>query len=548
MTGARMPIYVANFVLMDYGTGAVMAVPAHDQRDFEFAKVYNLPLIPVVQPEGEPPLQVETMAAAYEGRGTMINSGEYDGMDSEEFKKVIAARFEKESKGGPTTHYRLRDWLISRQRFWGAPIPIVYCDKCGTVPVAEKDLPVALPAEVEFDVTGGSPLPKLDWWVNTKCPRCGGEAKRETDTMDTFVESSWYYERYASPHCATGPFDPKEVEYWLPVDQYIGGIEHAVLHLLYSRFYTKVLRDLGYVKYGEPFVNLLTQGMVLKESQRCPEHGYLFPEEAKDDKCLRCGKDVTVGRREKMSKSKKNVIDPEEMIKRYGADTLRLYLLFEAPPDKEIEWSEDRIQGVHRFINRVWAFAARWMEEFRKAADRGLTGADFASAPADMKDLYAKINRAVKDATERVNQWMFNTALASLMELLNDLSGFQPGDGPDREKRVALLAMGFERLVMLLNPFCPHLAEELWRELGYEIGTFKLPWPGYDPKALVKDTVEVVLQINGKVRSKISVPASAGQDELRAAALADPRVIELIGGKPVKKAIVVPGKLVNIVI
>ncbi|HUT54285.1 MAG TPA: leucine--tRNA ligase [bacterium] len=548
VTGRRMPIYVANFVLMDYGTGAVMAVPAHDQRDFEFAKKYQLTIIPVVQPADEAALDAATMTEAYEGPGTMINSDEYGGMGNEEFKKAIAARLEKEMMGGATVNYRIRDWLISRQRYWGAPIPIVYCEKCGTVPVRVTDLPVALPAEVEFDVTGGSPLPKLDWWMNTSCPQCGGPARREPDTMDTFVESSWYYERYASPHCDTAPFEQDEVEYWLPVDQYIGGIEHAVLHLLYSRFYTKVLRDLGYVKFDEPFTRLLTQGMVLKESYKCAEHGYLFPSEVKDLKCPSCGKAVEVGRKEKMSKSKRNTVDPEEMVNKYGADTMRLYLLFEAPPDKEIDWSEERIQGMHRFLSRAWSFAARQIEGMKESRWDDRVGADFMNGPADEKALYQKTHQAIKDVTDRIERWMFNTAIASLMELFNAMVSFEPGEGGGRERRRGLLRWSFERFLTMLNPFCPHFAEELWGELGYPASTFKLPWPDFDPAALKQEIFELVLQVNGKLRAKVEAPVDAGEDELKRIALGHERIQALLDGKKPRKVVAVVNKLVNVVI
>jgi leucyl-tRNA synthetase len=546
MTGRRMPIYVANFVLMDYGTGAVMAVPSHDQRDFEFAARYRLPVIPVVQPPDAPPLSAEEMTAAYEGSGTMINSGEYDGMDNEQFKKVIAARFEREDRGGPTVNYRLRDWLISRQRFWGAPIPILYCEKCGTVPEAKDRLPVTLPAEVELEQTGGNPLARLDWWVNTACPRCGGPARRETDTMDTFVESSWYFDRYASPHYDQGIFRPEEVGYWLPVDQYIGGIEHAVMHLLYARFFTKVLRDLGLVQFDEPFTRLLTQGMVLHESLKCPEHGYLYPAEVKDYKCPTCGREVVVGRKEKMSKSKRNTVDPEEMVRRYGADTVRLYLLFEAPPDKEIDWSEDRIQGMFRFLHRVWAFAARHMDGM-KAADTTAPFA-FGEAEAAERELYRRAHQAVRDVTDRVERWMFNTAIAAQMELFNEMAGFEPGNGPDRERRYALLRFAFERFLLMLNPFCPHFTQELLAELGVPGSAFRLPWPGHDPRALARQEFELVLQVNGKLRGRVQAPVDAGDDELKRIALAHDRVRELLAGKEPRKVIVVKNKLVNVVI
>jgi len=551
VTGRLMPIYVANFVLMDYGTGAVMAVPAHDQRDFEFAKKYGLDIVPVVQPPDQPALEADAMTEAYEGPGTMMNSEQYDGISSEDFKKVISERLAAEGMGGPSVNYRIRDWLISRQRFWGAPIPMVHCPKCGAVAVKKDDLPVELPAEVEFEVGGSSPLPGLDWWVNVECPSCGGPAWRETDTMDTFVESSWYFERYASPHCDHAPFDEKEVGYWMPVDQYIGGIEHAVMHLLYSRFYTKVLRDLGYVNFDEPFTRLLTQGMVLKESYRCEEHGYIFPEQVKEGRCPHCGRELEIGRKEKMSKSKRNTVDPQEMVDRYGADTMRLYLLFEAPPDKEIEWSEERIQGMHRFLNRVWGLFARHVEGM-KAAHFDLEGYDFLSGPKDEKELFRKTHQAVRDVTDRIERWMFNTAIAALMELFNQMSSFDPGQGDGRDRRAALLRWSFERFITMLNPFCPHLAEELWHELGHEGTIFRLPWPGFDESALARKSFELVIQVNGKVRAKVSAPVDAGKQDLEEIAITNQQVKSYIesymDGRPIKKVIVVPNKLVNLVV
>ena len=547
MTGRRMPIYVANFVLMDYGTGAVMAVPAHDQRDFEFAKVYGLDIVPVVQPKDQDELKTESMTEAYEGPGTMFNSDEYDGMDNVEFKKAISDRLEKEMKGGASVNYRIRDWLISRQRFWGAPIPVIHCDICGIVPVPKKDLPVELPAQVEFDVEKGNPLPHLDWWVNVKCPKCGKPSKRETDTMDTFMESSWYPMRYTGINCETGPFDEEEVHYWMPVDHYIGGIEHAVMHLLYARFYTKILRDLGYIKFDEPFTNLLTQGMVLMEIYKCPEHGFLVPKEVKDNKCPICGAEVTVEPRKKMSKSKKNTVDPEDMVNKYGADTMRLYLLFEAPPDKEIDWSEDRIQGMSRFISRIWAFSRKHMDSM-KNVDSSKLDFDLENAPEDEAALYRKTNVMVKEVTDRIERWTFNTAIAGMMELFNQFSGFDPAKGESKEARYALMRYSFERFMMLLAPFSPHLVEELWSELGNETCATALSWPGFDQKALIEDTFTLVLQVNGKVRAKVEAPMGAGKDELEKIAFTNDRIKEYTDGKDIRKVIAVPNKLVNVVV
>ncbi len=548
MTGRRMPIYVANFVLMEYGTGAVMAVPAHDQRDFEFSRVYGLDIVPVVQPPGQEALEASAMTEAYEEPGVMMNSGEYDGMDSLEFKKVITDRLARENRGGASTHYRLRDWLISRQRFWGAPIPVVHCPECGVVPVPKDQLPVALPAEVEFDFEVGNPLPRLDWWINVDCPKCGRPARRETDTMDTFVESSWYYERYASPHCDTAPFDDGEVHYWLPVDQYIGGIEHAVLHLLYSRFFTKVLRDLGYVKFDEPFTRLLTQGMVLKESVKCPEHGYQFPQEVKDYKCPVCGKDVEIGRKEKMSKSKKNTVDPEEMVKTFGADTVRLYLLFEAPPNKEIDWSENRIQGPNRFIHRVWNLAVSRVEKIKDVSASDAAKYDFLAGPSDEKELFIKTHETARDVTDRIERWTFNTAISALMEQFNALADFDLEGGDDPARRKVLFRWSLERFLAMLGPFCPHLAEEIWSALGAKESAFHLAWPDFDEAMTARDTFELVIQVNGKVRARVNAPVDAKKEELEKIALANERIQDFIKGREIRKVIAVPNKLVNVVV
>ena len=361
-----MPVYVANFVLMEYGTGAVMAVPTHDQRDFEFAKKYGLDLIVVIQPEGEA-LDPKTMTQAYVEEGIMVNSQQFNGMKNTAAMEKITAYLEQQGLGKKAVNYRLKDWGISRQRYWGNPIPVIYCDACGIVPVPEKDLPVVLPRDVAFTGMGQSPLARSPGFVNTVCPHCASPARRETDTMDTFVESSWYFARYACPDYDTGPLDAAKVQYWMPVDQYIGGIEHAVLHLLYARFFTKVLRDLGLVKVDEPFVNLLTQGMVCKETQRCETHGWLYPEDAENGACKQCGSPVQVGRIEKMSKSTRNVVDPEQLIQKYGADTARLFCLFAAPPERDLEWSDQGVEGAYRFLSRVWRLVAEYRDELATA-------------------------------------------------------------------------------------------------------------------------------------------------------------------------------------
>ena len=585
MTGKKIPIYVANFVLMDYGTGCVMAVPAHDQRDFEFAKVYGLPIIPVVQPPDQPPLTPENMTEAYTGEGIMINSGPYNGMRSEEFRQLIAEKLAEEGRGGPAVNYRLRDWLISRQRYWGAPIPVIYCEKCGMVPVPEDQLPVELPLDVEFDPElTGNPLDRAEQWINTTCPNCGGKAKRETDTMDTFVESSWYFARFACANYEQGMFEPKAVDYWMPVDQYIGGIEHAVLHLLYARFYTKVLRDLGLLKVDEPFERLLTQGMVIKESFSCPGHGvlspeqitkdnkckicgapvgeqvleegkppvkvckghgYFYPDEIPDLKCPVCGLPIETGRKEKMSKSKKNIVDPQELIERFGADTVRLFCLFAAPPEKEIDWSDEGVMGCYRFLNRVWTLVHRHLEGLSRVS--GKEKFDFLSGREDEIKLFRKIHRTIKECTERIEKFLFNTAIASIMELYNQMASFEPKDG-EEEKRYALLRKGIETILILLYPFTPHLCEELWEKLGNETLLAKTGWLKYDEQALEEEKFLLVVQVNGRVRARIEASRKANQKELEELALSHPNVQAHIKGKELKKTVYVPEKLLNLVV
>ncbi len=512
-TGKRIPIYVANFVLMDYGTGAVMAVPAHDQRDFEFAKAYNLPIVEVIAgPDG--PIGPENMTEAFTADGVLINSGPFTGLDSATAREKIPEELERMGLGKKTVSYRLRDWGISRQRYWGAPIPMVHCPDCGVVPVKEEDLPVELPLNVTVSPTGASPLPELEEWVATTCPNCGGPARRETDTMDTFVESSWYFARYACPDYTEGPLDPVRTSYWMPVDQYVGGIEHAVLHLLYARFFTKVLRDLGMLNVDEPFTRLLTQGMVIKDGA-------------------------------KMSKSKGNVVDPDEMVERYGADTVRLFMLFAAPPAQDLEWSDRGIEGCYRFVQRLWrvglevAQMARGMEPYAGGTE----------LPAGLKDLYAKAHETIKRVTEDMNRQKFNTAVAALMELVNEMSkATQDKALTSQPQAPAVLKAAALAAVKLISPMAPHLAQELWEELGGEGLVMDEPWPSYDEAALVKQTKLVVVQVGGKVRAKLNLPAEAGDEELKAAALADERVKKFIAGKEVKRVIVVKGKLVNIVV
>ncbi len=538
VNGAKMPVFLANFVLMGYGTGAVMAVPTHDQRDFEFARKYDLPMQVVIQPDGEV-LDPATMSEAWEGSGAMVNSGSFDGLDNATGKEKISAAIEAQGSGQRSVNYRLRDWLVSRQRYWGTPIPVIYCDDCGAVPVPEQDLPVELPTDIEFTGEGGSPLAKLESFVNTTCPKCGQPARRETDTFDTFVESSWYFLRYASPHCDTAPVDQSAVDYWLPADQYIGGVEHAVMHLLYARFWTKILRDLEMISLDEPFENLLTQGMVCMETRSCPEHGWLYPEEIKNDRCSRCDAVAVTGRNEKMSKSKKNVIDPDGLINRYGADTARLFTLFAAPPEKDLEWNDQGVEGCFRFLNRVWRLVYDNLATIEDAGDVDATMLQPAA-----RDLRRQVHRTIKKVTQDIDgSFHFNTAIAAVMELVNALYA-----APDKEGSPEVLREGIESVVRLLAPFVPHLCEELWHNLGYENCLEESGWPVWDEDALVSDTLLIIVQVNGKVRGKVTVPADADKDLVEATALADANVVRFLEGKDVRKVIVVPGRLVNLVV
>ncbi|MGK2944499.1 MAG: leucine--tRNA ligase [Desulfuromonadales bacterium] len=538
VNGAKIPVFLANFVLMGYGTGAVMAVPTHDQRDFEFARKYGLPMQVVIQPEGET-FDPDTMTEAWEGPGRMVNSGSFDGLDNAAGKQKISEALEARGAGQRSVNYRLRDWLVSRQRYWGTPIPIIYCDGCGAVPVPEEDLPVELPVDIAFSGEGGSPLANLASFVNTSCPKCGQAARRETDTFDTFVESSWYFLRYASPHCDTSPIDASAVDYWLPADQYIGGVEHAVMHLLYARFWTKILRDLDMITLDEPFENLLTQGMVCMETRSCPEHGWLYPEEVANGRCTRCDAETVSGRNEKMSKSKKNVIDPDGLINRYGADTARLFTLFAAPPEKDLEWNDQGVEGCFRFLNRVWRLVYENLAAIAEAGD-----VDSANLQPEARDLRRLVHRTIKKVTEDIDgSFHFNTAIAAVMELVNGIS-----TAPDKNAAPEVLREAVETVVRLLSPFVPHICEELWQSLGYEASLEESGWPVWDESALVADTLLIVVQVNGKVRGKVTVPADADKESVEATALADANVIRFIEGKSVRKVIVVPGRLVNLVV
>ncbi|MFP5238566.1 MAG: leucine--tRNA ligase, partial [Acidobacteriota bacterium] len=512
VTGLKMPIYLANFVLMGYGTGAVMAVPAHDQRDFEFAQKYDLPLKVVITPPGET-LDAGALTEAYTAPGLLVDSGEFSGKRSDEAKIAIADWLESKGLGTRAVNYRLRDWNISRQRYWGAPIPVVYCEKCGMTPVKESDLPVLLPLDAQVRPDGRSPLADTPGFVNAVCPTCGGPARRETDTLDTFVESSWYFLRYCCPKLDTEAFDKAAVSYWSPVDQYVGGIEHAILHLLYARFWVKALRDLGFIEHSEPFANLLTQGMVIKDGA-------------------------------KMSKSKGNVVDPDVMVAKYGADTVRVFMLFAAPPEKDLEWSDTGIEGAARFLSRTWRLVT---DEFAGLVRP--TGPCLALDPAALSPLakdmrrreHAMIAKVVKDVE---GQFQFNTAIASIMEFVNFL--FANAEELRREGGEAL-SSAVNSLVTALSPMAPHICEELWEMLGHKTLLAQTPWPAHDPAALATDTVTVVVQVCGKLRGKIDVPADADDESVKAQALAEENVARHIEGKTVRKVIVVPGKLVNIV-
>ncbi|MEL7622308.1 MAG: leucine--tRNA ligase [Clostridiales bacterium] len=511
-TGEKVPLWVGNYVLLDYGTGAVMGVPAHDERDFVFAKKYRLPMKLVIQPAGEN-LYVETLREAYVDEGFMDNSGQFDGLTNQEGKRQIVDWLEQKGLGKRQINFRLRDWLISRQRYWGAPIPIVYCPECGPQPVPEDQLPVELPLNVEFRPTGESPLNHYPSFHETVCPKCGGKARRETDTMDTFVCSSWYFLRYTDPKNDQEAFSRSKTDYWMNVDQYIGGVEHAILHLMYARFFVKALRDMGLVGCDEPFQNLLTQGMVLMNGS-------------------------------KMSKSKGNTVSPEEIIKKYGADTARLFILFAAPPDRDLEWSEQGVEGAYRFLNRLWRIVALSLQECPELKSPS-PRPEVSLLPKAEKDILRVLHSTIKKVTEDVeNRFNFNTAVSAIMELVNALYQYKDKG----EMNPGVMRECLEQLVRLAAPFAPHIAEELWQEMGGQHSVHAQAWPAYDEAALAKEEIEVVFQVNGKVRGRLTVPASMEQSEVQETILAMDRAKEAIGNKTVVKVISVPGKLVNIVV
>jgi len=547
MTKRKMPIYTANFALMEYGTGAVMSVPAHDQRDFDFAKKYGLEIIIVVQSPDET-LSSETLPQAYPGEGVMVNSGQFDGVENTIAMKKIAAYLEENGLGRQTVSFRLRDWGISRQRYWGAPIPMIHCTTCGIVPALESDLPIILPENADLMEDGRSPLPTSEYFAKTTCPKCGAtDARRETDTMDTFVESSWYFERYCSPKYDKGMFDTKAVDYWMPVDQYIGGVEHAILHLLYSRYYTRVLYDMGLVKFKEPFTRLLTQGMVCKETVKCPEHGFLFPDDVKIDgevrTCKLCGSPAVVGRVEKMSKSKRNVIDPNTLLERYGADTTRLFCLFASPPEKDLEWSEQGVDGGYRFLNRVWRLALDWMSAIQSVS--AFTGEPDELQDEPIRALYKKIHQTIRKVGSDIeDRFHFNTAISAVMELVNAMYGITE----KTPEAASVIKFALESAALLLSPMVPHFAEELWESLGHSESVLLSSWPAYKESALTKDEVLIVFQVNGKLRSRFMFPADTDEETMKQTALNDENVQKFMSGKPIRKVIVVKDKLVNVVV
>ena len=509
VNGKKVPIFISDYVMMDYGTGAIMAVPAHDQRDFEFAKKFDLDIVPVVDIQN-PEIDINNLTEAFVAEGTMINSGKYTGMNNKEAIEEITKDLEADGLGKAQVNYKLRDWLISRQRYWGCPIPMVYCEECGWVPEKEENLPVKLPTDVEFTGKGDSPLKTSKTFGETTCPCCGKKAVREFDTMDTFVDSSWYFLRYCDAHNSEKPFDKKKADYWMNVDQYIGGVEHAILHLLYARFFQMVMHDLGLVDAEEPFDNLLTQGMVIKDGA-------------------------------KMSKSLGNIVSPEEIQAKYGADTARLFILFAAPPEKELDWSDAGVEGSYRFLNRVYRLVQEYVNEIR-GDFRGSETITIQSA--EDKALNFQLNATVKKVTEDAGgRFSFNTAISSIMELVNALYKYKQG-----EVNVPLMNDAIEKLILILNPFVPHITEELWNDLGHEDRVYQQNWPEFDPAALELETVEIIVQVNGKLKDKMAFGKNAEKSAIEETALASERVQDAIAGKSVVKTIVVPNKLINFVV
>ncbi len=509
VNGKEIPIFISDYVLMGYGTGAIMAVPAHDQRDFDFARVFGLEIIPVVDPE-DPSIDLYDLKEAFVAEGKMINSGRFDGMNNREAIPAMIEWLNEKGIGDKTVNFRLRDWLISRQRYWGAPIPMIWCDECGWVPEKEENLPVLLPTDVEFTGKGESPITTSKSFVNTVCPCCGRPARREVDTMDTFVDSSWYFLRYCDPHNDENPFSREKADYWMNVDQYIGGVEHAILHLMYARFFQMVMHDLGLCKEEEPFRNLLTQGMVIKDGA-------------------------------KMSKSLGNVVSPAEIQAKYGSDTARLFILFAAPPEKELDWSDEGVEGSYRFLNRVYRLVYEFINDIRGDAE---ISSEFKAENAADKSLNFMMNSSIKKVTEDAGgRFNFNTAIASIMELVNEMYKYKNGD-----INLPLFNKAIETLLTLLNPFSPHITEELWSQLGHEDRLYNRAWPECDESALVKDEIQVVLQINGKLKDKLMLPNNSDKEVVEGAARASERFKEATEGHEVVKVIYVPNKIINFVV
>ena len=506
LTGKKVPIFISDYVLMDYGTGAIMAVPAHDQRDFDFAKKFDLEIIPVVDSD-DPEVDVYDLKAAFAAEGTMINSEMFNGMNNKEAIEKIIDYLEEKKIGKKSINYKLRDWLISRQRYWGTPIPMIHCDDCGWVPEKEENLPVLLPADVQFTGKGESPRATSKTFVNTTCPVCGKPARRELDTMDTFLDSSWYFLRYCDPKNTEAPFSKEKVDYWMNVDQYIGGVEHAILHLMYARFFQMALYDLGLVSTEEPFKNLLTQGMVIKDGA-------------------------------KMSKSLGNVVSPAEIIDKYGADTARLFILFAAPPERELDWSDKGVEGSFRFINRVYRMVYDFSQNYSEVPESYEISGD-----AD-KNMAYWLNYAIKKVSDDIGErFNFNTAISTIMELVNEMYRYKEGT-----VNPGLFGAAIKDLIIMLAPFVPHVTEEMWEHLGYEGSVHDQNWPEYDEKALVKDTVEIVVQVNGKIKEKLDIAGGLSREEMEKTAMENEKVKGLIEGKNVVKVIAVPGKLINIVV
>jgi leucyl-tRNA synthetase len=542
MPDQELPVYVANFVLMDYGTGAIFGCPAHDQRDLEFARKYGRPVVPVVLPPGEKPERFAIGAEAYVGDGTLINSGFLDGLDVAAAKRRVIEELERRGIGAGEVSYRLRDWGVSRQRYWGCPIPVIHCAACGIAPVPREQLPVTLPPDIELG-RPGNPLDHHPTWKHVACPRCGGPAERETDTFDTFVESSWYFLRYCSPQ-AEAAFERAAVDAWMPVDQYIGGVEHAVLHLLYSRFFTRALRRCGYLAFDEPFIGLFTQGMVCHKTFRDAAGNWLQPDEVEEQapgvwRARADGRPVKVGRSEKMSKSRRNTVDPTASIAAYGADTARLFMLSDSPPERDLEWTEAGIDGAWRYLNRLWRM---FEERLPQLAPPG------APTPERLSPAATELKRAIQQTIDAVSQELerfhFNKAVALIRELSNRVELFDAGD----PAAPALLRETLDTLVLLLGPMVPHIAEELWQRLGHRALLAETAWPGADPAWLAEDRVTIAVQVNGRLRATINLPRGSDRATTEAAALAESNVRRGIAGKPLRRVVVVPDKVVNVVV